>query len=90
MESKIEKLIRSYSLEEVKANFCDLMQELMDEGDANSLINDDGGHWAVVSDGTQNCRTSVNEPLGTTFFIDDPECWKETPAEALKYYADKD
>ena len=86
MESETVKLIRSYSLEQIAANFCDLMQGFMNEGCSNSLINDDG-HWAVVSDGIQNCRSGVDEPLQTSFFIDEPECWKDTPAEALRYYA---
>ena len=80
----------------VEQNFCSYMQAMMDEGSCVGLINDDFGHWAVVSDGIQNCPDSKSynkekkewKPfdVSTSFFIEKKE-FAKTIGKALQIYA---
>lgn len=79
----ILKKISKTKLIDIRAQFCYYMQELMNSGDCNSLLNDDDGHWAIASDGIQ---TIGQDDVQTTFFCE-KKFWKKTPEQALKFYA---
>lgn len=56
-----------------------------------ALLHNDFNHWAVVSDGMQNCPDEDSDygktpfPLETTFFCDELEVFKPTIREAIDF-----
>lgn len=66
-------------------NFLAEMKALMSIGHANSLINDDNGHWAVVSDGTQSVCWDGPCDAEFGYFIEKDK-WRDSPEEALERY----
>lgn len=85
---KIAKKILKMTDKEIKINFCKIMKKIMNKGGAESLINDDNGHWAIVGCGVQNV-TSGDLPIEThtTFFIEQSEFSKTIPG-ALRIWAE--
>lgn len=60
-------------IEHIKENFEtlaleDILQGLSSIGFSVSLINDDNGHWAALSDGSQNMLDSSKYENETTYF----------------------
>ena len=71
----------------MKENFDELefdfiLLELTKLGDAPNVLYDDDGNFAVSGSGMQ----SVGEGTVSLMAIVEPEHWKETPREALRYY----
>ncbi len=58
-----------------------ILVKLNNDGSCYSLINDDFGHWACVSDGIQPCEEKFEG--STTFFIDDKNMWADTIEMAI-------
>lgn len=57
----------------------------LEDNEAFSLINDDNGHWACVSDGIQNVPMDDETcDIQTTFFIE-KDRWKGSIREAIDY-----
>jgi hypothetical protein len=57
----------------------------LEANDAYSLINDDNGHWACVSDGMQNVPMDTEAcDIQTTFFIEKDQ-WQNTIREAIDF-----
>ena len=57
----------------------------LENNQAYSLINDDNGHWACVSDGVQSVPMG-DDPcdVQTAFFIEKDQ-WKHSIREAIDY-----
>ena len=58
-----------------------VLHKLNKDGGCYSLINDDFGNWACVSDGIQPAEEKFEG--GTTFFIDDIGLWADTIEMAI-------
>jgi hypothetical protein len=88
MIEQICKRILEMTDEEINDNFVSIMQELMENGSAASLINNDDGKWAIGDEGEQNIPEE-NDPLSTHFFIAAKD-FSNTIAGALRKYAEKE
>jgi hypothetical protein len=54
----------------VERYFCDYMQQIMEIGGGESLVQDDNGHWAIAGDGVQNIVAGKKpSDLQTSFSI---------------------
>ncbi len=60
------------------------LEKMKHKGWAISLINDDGGQWAFVADGFQNCRTK-REGLSSSWWVDSSE-FRPTIAQAWSHF----
>ena len=86
---KLERQIVGYSDDEIKANFCDIMQTMMKHGSCNCLINDDNGHWAIAEEGEQSVSYGkVPMDLSTSFYIEAKRFSKTIP-RALRIWAEE-
>ena len=64
----------------------DWLEKACKNGACVGLINDDNGHWAVSTSGTQNCPAGWDpEDIDTTFFVFKGE-WKNTIRDAIKMF----
>lgn len=64
----------------------DALIKLAADGDCPALINDDNGHWAVVSDGFQTLPVSQDADDVVTTFIIPAGGWFDDPRSAIDEY----
>lgn len=86
-ENKIYTLLTEYH-NALPVDF--VLEELTKLGHCPSLVYDDNGHWAIVTDGYQNVPESDKpENIHITHYVDKSE-WFDTINEALSdYFIDK-
>ncbi len=69
-------------------SLVELMAIFEKEGDGFAIVSDDAGHWAAVTNGTQNIPDGYPADMWMSFHIKASE-WKPTIAEALQAYYDE-
>ena len=70
-------------------NVEEALYKIEEIGHSPNLMNDDNGHWVLVSDGFQNVPyVEGNEDITSTVFIGKDE-WKDSIREAIIHYLEK-
>ena len=54
----------------------------LEQQQGSALVSDDNKHWAVVTDGFQNCPVKYPSDIETTFFIRKKD-WSTTIRKAI-------
>ena len=80
--------IVNMNVDDLHRNFTRLMQDLMNCGGDEFLINNDCGMWAIGEEGSQNISGDECFDLTTCFEING-DMFCETIPESLRKYAEK-
>lgn len=82
-------IVSDHRKKQLRQRFCDHMQAIMKMGGAESLINDDNGHWAVVADGIQ-CAIAGRKAVDvtTSFFVEAKDFSNTIEGALLKWAKD--